>query len=697
MTGRFGRLFGAFALLFACGSLVGAEKVEITPEATQARLKTDITFLASNDCEGRGPTTAGLDKAADYIANKFKESGLKPAGVEGTYFQPFGIPGMVLDGKATLTLTPADGKPVELKAGEQFQPMAVSGGGTVKDAPVVFAGYGIKSETLKYNDYADLDVRDKVVLVLRNHPKVGQNDAKAWDTTVGSLTAKIQAAEKAGAAAVLIVNDKSTEKDDLVPFNYHAVLRRSAGPSTKIPAFQVSRQVADQLLAKTGTSLADREAAIVKDLKPQSAEIKGFALAGNLPSKAGQIPLKNVVGVLEGKGPLADETIVIGAHYDHLGYAGAGGSLARTTKPVMHNGADDNASGTTAVLELARRFAAQKDRVGRRLVFMTYSGEELGLLGSAHYCKNPIFPLEKTASMVNLDMVGRLPKDEKTGKEKLLVEANTTAKEWEGLLDKWNEKHQFDMKRSKSVMPNSDHYSFYKQGVPAIFFWTGTHPDYHRPTDTAEKINLAGMRRIVDLSDDVIAYLASTSTPPTYQKTAVGGGGGRMPLGLQVGQTTKEGVLVEGAFKDSPAEKAGLKKGDLIVEVAGKPVKNSDAFSTVMADQQPGKEIDLVIIREEKRQTIKVTPAAPMTLPRLGLRPTTDEEKGAVLVDSVSEGGPADKAGLKKGDLIVELAGKPVKSVETYMAVMATQKPGDELEVTILRDNKRQTVKVKPE
>ncbi len=613
MTGRIGRILGLLGLLSLSGSLVAAEKLNITPESTEGRLKADITYLASNECEGRGPTTRGIDLAADYIANRFKEAGLKPAGVDGSYFQPFGLPGMILEKPATLTLTTPGAKPTDLKTGEQFQPMGLSSGGTFKDAPLVFAGYGIKSETLKYNDYADLDVRGKVVVVLRGNPKEGKTDARAWELTVGSFNSKVQTAEKAGALAILIVNDKPTAEDPLLDFNFTAVLRGGAkSPPTKIPAFQISRKLGEELLAKSGQSLADREAEIVKNLKPSSVELKGYTVSGTLASKPGQIPLKNIVGVVEGKGPLADETVVVGAHYDHLGYGGAGGSMARLKKAVTHNGADDNGSGTTAMLELARRFAALPDRQGRRIVFMAFSGEELGLLGSAHYCKKPIFPLEKTVAMFNLDMVGRLPKDEKTGKDRLLVEANTTAKEWSALLDRWNEKHGFEMRRSRSLMPNSDHYSFYSKGLPVLFFWTGTHPDYHRPTDTAEKINIAGMRRIVDLSDDVISYLATTTTPPTYQKAQIVGGSGRPSgpkLGIMPGYASdKEGVLIEDVVKDGAAEKGGLKKGDLIVELAGKPIKNIETYMAVMATQKAGQEMEVGVIRAGKKQALKLKP-----------------------------------------------------------------------------------------
>jgi hypothetical protein len=610
MTGRIKLAIGLSTLLMLCGTLVGADALDPGNAPTEGRLKADIFYLASKECEGRGPTTGGLDKAADYIANKFKEAGLKPGGKDGSYFQPFTIPGMILDGQAKLTLTGPGDKKLELKQGEQFQPMGLAGGGELKDAPLVFAGYGIKSETLKYNDYADLDVRDKVVVVLRDSPRAGKSDSKAWEQ-FAAMTKKIQTAEKEGAVGLLLVNDSSTADDELIDFKWTSILR--GRPASKIPAFQISRKVADLLLEKTGKTIAEREAEFVKEVKPASLELKGWTASGDLPSKAGTIPLKNIVGIVEGNGPLANETVVVGAHYDHLGYAAAGGSMARVKKPVMHNGADDNASGTTAVMELARRFAAQKDRQGRRIVFMTFSGEELGLLGSKHYCEHPLIPLDKTVAMLNLDMVGRMPRDENTGKDKLLVEGNTTSKEWNGLVEKFNEKHGLQLKLdSKGIMPNSDHASFYFKGLPVLFFWTGYHADYHRPTDTPDKINIEGMRKVVNLSTDALTYLATTENPPKYQKTNVVGGGGRADgpkLGFQPGYLSgKEGVLIEAVVDGKAADKAGLKKGDLIVELAGKPVKGLEEYMAVMATQKAGQEVDIVIIRDDKKQTVKVKP-----------------------------------------------------------------------------------------
>jgi Peptidase family M28/PDZ domain/PA domain len=609
------------ALLAATPTRAENDLAKKAATESEARLKRDVTELASDELEGRGPTTKGINLAAEYIAYQFKKAGLKPGNPDGTYFQPFDIPGSVLDEEAKLKLTGPQKQDLELKQGVQFWPMGAGSAGKGKDEALVFAGYGITNKTQKYDDYDGLDVEDKVVVVLANSPPFqgggggGGGGPNPFNQS-GSFRTKIQNAQTHKAAAILIVNDVATAKDgdDLVDFNFTAIRQGTGG----IPAFHVKRAMAEKLL-KSGADLdlTAVEAEINKDLKPHSAELKGWTAAFEIKMRHDQIHVKNVIGVLEGSGELANETVVIGAHYDHLGYGGAGGSLARLKKMAIHHGADDNGSGSTAVMELARRFSeyrkssADNTKPCRRLVFMTFSGEELGLLGSAHYCKNPIFPLENTYAMLNLDMVGRLPKDPDTGKDKLLVEGSTTAKSFDALVDKLNKKYEFEMKKSDSFIPNSDHFSFYQKKVPVLFFWTGTHPDYHRPTDTADKINVAGMRRIVDLSEDVLLEFATSDKKLEYVtgKARTGRGGGdypRMGFTPDYNEGSDKGVVVSAVNDGEPAAKAGIKGGDTIVELAGKPIKNMEAYMEVIRQQKKGDTIEVVIEREGKKQTVKV-------------------------------------------------------------------------------------------
>jgi hypothetical protein len=575
------------------------------PRPAEERLKRDVTYLASDECEGRGPTTRGINLAADYIAAEFKKAGLTPGGVEGTWFQPFTIPTAVLDAPATLALTGPKGQRIELKQGVQFWPMGLGKAG--KDtAPIVFAGYGITNEKARYDDYAGLDAADKIVIVLRGSPKPANTDPGRALFSGAPFTVKLANAEKHRAAALLVVNDSETARsgDDLIDFSFTALERR-AGP---LPAFHVRRDVLQTMLGSRGEDLDDLERAIDRDLAPQSRALTGWSAAFDLKMHRDNLTLKNVVGVLEGAGPLARETIVVGAHYDHLGY-GSFGSLARSKKMAIHHGADDNGSGTTALMELARRFGAQRDRQGRRLVFIAFSGEEMGLFGSAHYCKKPLFPLADTAAMFNLDMVGRLRPDAKTGKDKLLTEGSGTAKPFLDLLDRLAGKHDFTMVNKPSGFGPSDHASFCGAKVPVLFVWTGYHDDYHRPSDTADKINVAGMKKVVDLSEEAVGALAAMTPRPAYieiKRPAMPRAGNGPRLGFMPAyDDAGEGVLI-GDVGEGPANRAGLKKDDRIVEIAGKPVKDLTTYMTIMQGQKNGDTIEVIVVRNGKKVPFKV-------------------------------------------------------------------------------------------
>jgi Zn-dependent M28 family amino/carboxypeptidase len=325
--------------------------------------------------------------------------------------------------------------------------------------------------------------------------------------------------------------------------------------------------------------------------------------------KRGDIALKNVVGVLDGSGPLADETVIVGAHYDHLGY----GAVV-DIKMVIHPRADDNASGTSAVMELARRFAGDPPAgARRRLVFTAFSAEEIGLLGSADYTKHPVFPLEKTAAMVNFDMVGRLQPDMETKQDTLLVDGTDTAPTFDALLEDVNKKYGFRLVKKPSGLGQSDQASFYLKRVPVIFYHTGHHPDWHCPSDTADKINVPGMRKVTDFAEATIARLATVGRKPVYVRVLGGGGpsyASSVPhLGIQPSYTDAEvdkGVLLQGVSEGGPAAKAGLKAGDRIVEVSGQPVKNMASYMTAMSGRKKIGDLELVIVRGDKRLPVKV-------------------------------------------------------------------------------------------
>lgn len=610
-------LIAALALpLVFCVSAAQAEDPSIE------RMRKDLLFLTSEECEGRGAQTQGLNKAADYIAQEFKKIGLKPGGPKDSYFQPYTMQtGRAKVGAGnSVRLTGPLGQQIELEPGQHFETVGLSVSGKLT-APVVFVGYGLSVPDLKYDDYAGIDVTGKIVIVMRKTPMPGSDHAKFGgerNARIASLTEKVLTADQKKAAAILFVNDRDTISgflgDRLMPFDYTS----EADVPAKIPSVHVRRSVVDMMLQSVlGRDFRSVESEIDRTLSPQSALLKGWTATIDVTVERKMADVKNVIAVLPGQGPLAKETVIIGAHYDHLG-RGERGSLERDTKrkTLIHHGADDNGSGTTAVLELARRYASQKDYQGRTLVFMTFSGEEQGLLGSVHFCAHPTVPLTETAAMVNLDMVGRVRADDKTKKDKIEIGGIGTAKEFSSLIDEINKKYDFQVSKTASGFGPSDHTSFARKRVPVFFFFTGMHQEYHRPADTIDTINFAGLKKVVDMCGDLVGRLANQKEKPVYVQTSAPAqsstGRGDMPrLGIMPGNyndAEERGVAVGGVIDKGPAQKAGLKEGDLILEIAGKPVKNMVAYMSVLASQKRGQPLELLIERKGVKQKVSITP-----------------------------------------------------------------------------------------
>jgi len=601
------RLLAGITLVALFTSLAPA----LDRESAVARLRTDLAFLASDACEGRGPGTAGIDRAADYVAAAFKAAGLKGGMPDGSYFQPFVIKGSPELGRVNeLAFTMPGGPGPAPVLGSDFQPLGLSASGAA-DGPVVFVGYGASVPGAHYDDFHGVDVGGKVVLMIRRVPRYGQEKHPFGDDQTvqhaAALAIKVSNAEQRKAAAVLVCNDAS-EPDDAL-----SDLTRTSGGAAEIPAVQIKRATADRMLREgLGATLADVEKSMDADLKSRSGPLKGVTAKLRVTVDRKPVNVKNVVAVLDGVGPLAKETVVIGAHYDHLGYGGRD-SLAPGLKAI-HHGADDNASGTAALIELARRLAADPPANRRRIVFLAFSAEEIGLLGSAHYAKEPLFPLDDTTAMVNLDMVGRL-KDADNGKPKLEVGGTGTAKEFNDLLDRLNGKHDFVLQKNSAGVGPSDHTSFYLKGIPVFFFFTGLHREYHKPTDTADRINYPGLAKVTGFVEDLTRDLATEPKRPEYVKgmsgSFTGGTGLSGPrLGFMPGDYGDDagGVLVASVNKDGPAEKGGIKDGDLIVEIAGRPIKNMAAYMIVRGTMKRGQPVEITVQRKGERVKVTVTP-----------------------------------------------------------------------------------------
>jgi acetylornithine deacetylase/succinyl-diaminopimelate desuccinylase-like protein len=630
------------------------------------RLSTDLEILASDEFEGRGVGTEGLQKAADYVREQFELAGLDVTRVDGGAFQSFKLPsGSRLGEHNSLVLTGPDDQTLELRLGEDFEVCSFGGTGTV-EAELVFAGYGIDNKDLKYSDFEGVDVEGKIVVIMRrtplqedpNSPFTGHHGGISRDA---ALQTKVSHAFGKGAAGVLFVNDpysgrskqraadnqiakakdeivavareiaesaspsegqrkqltqavqrldnllevhKELKTDELMEFGY-----AGTGKKDDLPIAHLRIAVLDQMLESAlETSLAKLEVEIDSDFKPRSRLLTGWSATLRTDIELVETEVHNVIGVLPGTGPRAEEFVVIGAHYDHIGYGGKN-SLAPNVKEI-HNGADDNGSGTVALIELARRFAASEAPPPRTMVFIAFTAEELGLIGSAHYVKQPVFPLEKTIAMFNMDMVGRLEED------KLTVFGTGTSSRWKDLVVRLGEQHGFRLSMQPEGFGPSDHSSFYGKKIPVLHFFTGTHQDYHRPTDQTDKINYEGIARVASMMEGVIEETLRSEELPDYieiaQRANIGRSGNRPYFGsIPDFNSEIPGYSLSGVSPNSPAAKGGLKAGDTIIKFGEIKVSGLDDFDLALRRFSAGDEVEVVVLRDAKELTLKVTLAHP--------------------------------------------------------------------------------------
>lgn len=588
-----------FTLLALAGGAALAQAA-FEPAITAGEIREAVRYLASDELAGRGSGTAGGRLAASYITGKFRQAGLKPGGPGGSFLQPFPvIVGATLAAGNALQLGAAGAPPARLKVEEEYLPVAFSGNGKAA-GPVVFAGYGISQPGIKWDEYAGLDVRGKIVLVLRKTPE--GDDAGRFDP-FASLRYKAATARDHGAAGILFVTGPLTEgEEDLGRLELDGAFADSG-----IPMAIVRRRCVEPLFRAAGKELPALQTAIAHGA-PQSLALPGATAALTVAVRRQQEETANVLGILEGSDPaLKNEYVIIGAHYDHLGMGGRD-SLSSSREPQIHHGADDNASGTAGIIELAQHFAARRPAPRRSLLFIAFSGEEMGLLGSAYFVKNPTVPLERVVAMLNLDMIGRATDDS------VQVIGTGTSADWKAVLDAARAAVPLRTKENSSGFDASDQVSFYARDIPVLFFFTGVHPDYHKPSDTWDKINAEGearLLRFVAAAADRIAALPQrpkfTRADPTERPAA--------RFAVYLGtipdySDSSSGVALTGVSEGSPAEKAGLKAGDVIVEFGARKITNVYDYTFALRDAKAGVPVDLVVLRKGERMKVRVTPAA---------------------------------------------------------------------------------------
>jgi hypothetical protein len=594
-----------FLLIFALGVLA----------QQPARIQQDVKYLASDELEGRLTGSKGATQAARYIANEFRKVGLKPlAGganrSESRYLQQFPYVSSVTAGTKNkfLSTSPssdsADAKfklteKVLFRPGIDWLPLGFSSSATVS-GEIVFVGYGITASELNHNDYETVNASGKIALALQGTPD-GDNPHGQF-ARFEAVRWKAVAARNAGAKALIVIaREQDFQNDRLAKLAYD----NSAGDAG-LPVIVISRPLAEHLLAQSKLSLAEVEQSSMAKL-PNNSRPLASEISLTTDVVRNETPAYNVAGMLEGSDPvLKNEVIIIGAHYDHLGRGGEGsGSLAARAGDI-HYGADDNASGTAGVLELARLFTTQKPRPKRTIVFIAFSGEEEGLLGSNYYVNHPLLPLANTIAMINMDMIGRM-KD-----HRLIIGGVGTAKEWRDITSADTDK-SFQLTLNEDGFGPSDHSSFYAKQIPVLFFWTGTHNDYHKPSDTFDKINYDDEARILEMVARIINRLDTADKRLTYTTAKSDStprtGGFRVYLGTIPNYAdSNDGLLLDGVRDDSPAAKAGLKAGDKIVKIGEHEIRNVYDYTAALGEMKAGQEYVFEVKRGEERLTLKVVP-----------------------------------------------------------------------------------------
>jgi aminopeptidase YwaD len=571
-----------------------------------------VKFLASPEMRGRATGSPELEKAAAYIRDQFRAVNLKPISGD-SYYQDFEVTTSARLGRKNSLAFSTGGAPERLRFQDDFIPLNLSSAGDVS-AGVVFAGFGITAPEYNYDDYAGLDVKDKIVVVLRHEPQEFDEksvfEGKVY-TAHTQIFSKASNAKIHGAKAVLFVNDVGAhagDGDELEKFG------GIAGPDNAgIEFVQVKANLVNQWLALSGKNLQSIESDIDKNLHPESFALpEKLRLDVNVDIGREIKTVHNVGAYWPGE---TSEYIVIGAHYDHLGL-GEQYSMAPSLAGTVHPGADDNASGTAGVIELARWFSRQPKHQ-RGILFLTFAGEELGLLGSSYYVNHPLLPLKDDVAMINMDMIGRV-RD-----RKVYIGGVGTGTTFGSILQQLAPKHDFEADLGeKTGYGSSDHTSFTTKQIPTLFFFSGLHADYHKPSDTWDKIDSVDAVRLLDLVADVTDHLIDNSPRPQYVRVAetqppgevanphsgkVSGGGYGPDFGSVPDFTElPNGVRFADVRPGSPAAKAGLQAGDILTQFDGKPIQNLYDFTYALRASHPGQEVLVKVLRGTQTIEAKV-------------------------------------------------------------------------------------------
>jgi aminopeptidase YwaD len=578
------------AILFSLFSCTGNREV------TTKELKEEIKYLSSDSLKGRLTGSSGDSLAAQYINNKLTSYGLVPLSGDG--FQRFKVTKRILSGKDNSLSVNG----INYTQDKDFMPLAFSSNSGL-EAEVVFVGYGlnINTDSLKWNDYNGIDVKGKWAMILRGDPEPDNSKSPFYQSSGDRDKALL--AKDMGAAGVLMVSGPVFDPQDA----FESL--NSEGFSVDIPVLRIKREVADIILSHSKTTVGALEKKLNDKKKPVGFSTK-VTVKGKSEIVIESTNTRNVVMILPGQDEqLKNEYIILGAHFDHLGMGGPGSSSRAPDTIGVHHGADDNASGVAMMLELAKKFSKTKGSHKRSIVCVAFTGEEEGLFGSKHFTENPGIDLSKVNVMINLDMVGRL-----NDTSKLQISGIGTAAGLKDLIYSKSDTSVIKLTLSDEGYGPSDHSSFYFKNIPVLFYFTGAHLDYHTPSDTYDKINYNGMVKISNLIYNVAKELASSTTRLQFKESGPKpetvryrkGKGVTLGIMPDFAGIIKNGLRADAVTPGKPAALGGMKKGDIITAINGKPVNNIQDYMSRMGQLKHGQTISVEVLRNNKKEVLLI-------------------------------------------------------------------------------------------
>lgn len=563
-----------------------------------------IKYLSSDDLEGRFPGTAGDSLTDSYLTNEFTKYNLTPAGENG-YLQPFEIYTHVrLSGENKFQII-SNGAEQNYNVEEDFLPLGFSGNG-IAQGELVFLGYGISAPEQNYDDYKDkdgndIDIANKIIVIMKDSP--GGTDAhnnpfeKYEQARFKTLNAR-----DGNAKGIILISGPNAGDDKVSKMRYDNVLQNEG-----IPVINCKREIIENIFKEKGLDLSAIQNKIDSTKQPDSFVLNDVDVVIETNVEPVKVMTENIIGFLEGNDPvLKNEVIVIGAHKDHLGY-GLYGSLYSGNDKQIHNGADDNASGTAGILELAQKISSEKNDLKRSILFICIGAEEAGLIGSAYFTKSKLFEEKNIVAMLNMDMIGRLSDN------KLIIYGTGTSSVWNPLVDSINNSFNFNVTKIPDGFGPSDHASFYAKNIPVLHFFTGTHKDYHSPTDDYDKINSEGQAEVLNMVYDIAMTLDEMENKPDFIKVIADDnekksmGSVRVYVGtIPDYSSTEEGMKLAGVKEGSPADKGGLIAEDLIIKFGNKDVKNIYDYMFAMGEFKPGEVAEVTVIRKNEKVVLNI-------------------------------------------------------------------------------------------